>query len=68
MTMVTTFLQTFLELALATAPWLLLGLVLAGLIADGDTLVDRIYHIDRGYECIEEKLQQLGATIKRVTG
>lgn len=44
------------------------SLVLAGLIADGDTLVDRIYHIDRGYECIEEKLQQLGATIKRVTG
>lgn len=44
------------------------SLVLAGLVADGDTLVDRIYHIDRGYECIEEKLQQLGATIKRITG
>ncbi|MEP4544558.1 MAG: UDP-N-acetylglucosamine 1-carboxyvinyltransferase [Saccharospirillum sp.] len=44
------------------------SLVLAGLVAEGDTLVDRIYHIDRGYECIEEKLQQLGATIKRVTG
>ena len=32
------------------------SLVLAGLVADGDTVVDRIYHIDRGYECIEEKL------------
>ncbi len=42
------------------------GLVLAGLVAKGDTLVDRIYHIDRGYECIEEKLHQLGATIRRV--
>ncbi|MFY0664605.1 MAG: UDP-N-acetylglucosamine 1-carboxyvinyltransferase [Natronospirillum sp.] len=44
------------------------SLVLAALVADGDTLVDRIYHIDRGYECIEEKLQLLGATIKRVAG
>ena len=42
------------------------SLVLAGLIAEGDTVVDRIYHIDRGYECIEEKLQQLGAQIRRV--
>ncbi|SFM10161.1 UDP-N-acetylglucosamine 1-carboxyvinyltransferase [Halopseudomonas yangmingensis] len=42
------------------------SLVIAGLVADGDTLVDRIYHIDRGYECIEEKLQQLGAGIRRV--
>jgi UDP-N-acetylglucosamine 1-carboxyvinyltransferase len=42
------------------------SLVLAGLVAEGDTIVDRIYHIDRGYECIEEKLQQLGATIRRV--
>lgn len=42
------------------------SLVLAGLVADGTTTVDRIYHIDRGYECIEEKLLQLGATIKRV--
>jgi UDP-N-acetylglucosamine 1-carboxyvinyltransferase len=41
------------------------GLVLAGLVADGETVVDRIYHIDRGYECIEEKLQQLGARIRR---
>ncbi len=42
------------------------SLVLAGLIADGDTIVDRIYHIDRGYDRIEEKLLQLGANIRRV--
>ena len=42
------------------------GLVLAGLAAEGETLVDRIYHVDRGYETIEEKLRQLGATIERV--
>ncbi|WP_018625324.1 UDP-N-acetylglucosamine 1-carboxyvinyltransferase [Kangiella aquimarina] len=42
------------------------SLVLAGLCADGETLVDRIYHIDRGYETIEEKLQNLGASIKRI--
>ncbi len=42
------------------------GLVLAGLVADGETVVDRIYHIDRGYECIEEKLNQLGAGIRRL--
>ena len=42
------------------------GLVLAGLAAEGETLVDRIYHVDRGYERIEEKLRQLGATIRRV--
>ena len=42
------------------------SLVLAGLVAEGETLVDRIYHIDRGYDHIEEKLAQLGATIKRV--
>ena len=44
------------------------GLVLAGLAAEGETLVDRIYHVDRGYERIEEKLNQLGATIRRVPG
>lgn len=44
------------------------SLVLAGLVADGNTSVDRIYHIDRGYECIEEKLAQLGAKIRRVPG
>ena len=42
------------------------GLVLAGLVAEGDTLIDRIYHIDRGYECIEEKLRQMGGRIRRV--
>lgn len=42
------------------------GLVLAGLAAKGDTLVDRIYHLDRGYERIEEKLGQLGASIRRI--
>ena len=44
------------------------GLVLAALAGEGDTLVDRIYHVDRGYERIEEKLRQLGATIRRVPG
>lgn len=42
------------------------GLVLAALVADGATIVEHIYHIDRGYECIEEKLQQLGANIRRI--
>ena len=42
------------------------SLVLAGLVAEGETVVERIYHIDRGYEMIEEKLSQLGANIKRV--
>lgn len=42
------------------------SLVIAALVAEGDTLVDRIYHIDRGYECIEEKLMLLGAKIKRI--
>jgi len=42
------------------------SLVIAALVAEGDTLVDRIYHIDRGYDHIEEKLSQLGATIRRV--
>jgi len=44
------------------------SLVLAGLVAEGDTTVDRIYHIDRGYESIEEKLSKLGARIRRVPG
>lgn len=43
------------------------SLVLAALIAKGETIVDRIYHIDRGYECIEEKLMQLGARIARIS-
>jgi UDP-N-acetylglucosamine 1-carboxyvinyltransferase len=42
------------------------SLVIAGLVAEGDTIVDRIYHIDRGYEQVEEKLQNLGANIRRV--
>ena len=44
------------------------SLVLEGLVAEGETLVERIYHIDRGYERIEEKLGQLGASIRRVSG
>ncbi len=44
------------------------SLVLAGLVAHGDTTVDRVYHIDRGYECIEEKLAGLGAHIRRLPG
>ena len=42
------------------------SLILAGLVAKGETVVDRIYHIDRGYEYIDEKLSQLGAKIMRV--
>ncbi|SFG76410.1 UDP-N-acetylglucosamine 1-carboxyvinyltransferase [Neptunomonas qingdaonensis] len=44
------------------------SLVIAGLVADGETTIDRIYHIDRGYECIEEKLQMMGARIRRIPG
>jgi UDP-N-acetylglucosamine 1-carboxyvinyltransferase len=44
------------------------SLILAALVADGRTEIERIYHIDRGYEAIEEKLQQLGARIRRVPG
>ena len=43
-------------------------LVIAGLAAEGETVIDRIYHLDRGYECIEEKLAQLGARIQRLPG
>ncbi len=42
-------------------------LVLAGLVASGETIIDRIYHIDRGYDCIEEKLLQCGADIRRIS-
>jgi UDP-N-acetylglucosamine 1-carboxyvinyltransferase len=42
------------------------SLIIAGLVSDSETIVDRIYHIDRGYECIEEKLQSLGAKIRRI--
>lgn len=43
------------------------SLVLAALAAEGESIVDRIYHIDRGYENVEAKLQSLGAQIKRVS-
>jgi UDP-N-acetylglucosamine 1-carboxyvinyltransferase len=43
------------------------SLVIAGLVARGTTTVDRIYHLDRGYERIEEKLGQLGARVQRVS-
>jgi UDP-N-acetylglucosamine 1-carboxyvinyltransferase len=42
------------------------SLVLAALVADGETIIDRVYHIDRGYENIEEKLKGVGAQIKRI--
>jgi UDP-N-acetylglucosamine 1-carboxyvinyltransferase len=44
------------------------SLVIAGLVAEGETVIERIYHIDRGYEVIEEKLLQLGASIRRLPG
>jgi UDP-N-acetylglucosamine 1-carboxyvinyltransferase len=44
------------------------GLVIAGLVAAGETTVDRIYHLDRGYERLEEKLAALGARVRRVHG
>src|SRR5208283_1944112 len=44
------------------------GLVLAGLVASGETIIERVYHIDRGYERIVEKLQNVGAEIERVHG
>jgi UDP-N-acetylglucosamine 1-carboxyvinyltransferase len=43
------------------------ALILAGLVADGETLVQRIYHLDRGYEQIEKKLSALGADIQRIS-
>jgi UDP-N-acetylglucosamine 1-carboxyvinyltransferase len=42
------------------------SLVVAGLVAKGETLIDRIYHLDRGYEALEHKLSALGAQIARV--
>jgi UDP-N-acetylglucosamine 1-carboxyvinyltransferase len=42
------------------------ALVIAGMVASGETLVNRIYHLDRGYENIDTKLKQLGANIERV--
>ncbi len=43
------------------------SLVIAGLVADGETMVDRIYHLDRGYDCMEAKLRGIGADIERVS-
>ena len=43
------------------------SLVLAGLVAEGETVIERVYHIDRGYERIEEKLRSVGARIERVS-
>ena len=43
------------------------SLILAGLAAEGESIVDRVYHIDRGYECVEEKFQRLGANIQRLS-
>jgi UDP-N-acetylglucosamine 1-carboxyvinyltransferase len=42
------------------------GLVIAGLVADGETEIDRIYHLDRGYDRMEEKLRALGARVTRI--
>ena len=42
------------------------SLVIAALVADGETIIDRVYHIDRGYEQIEEKLKAVGAQIRRI--
>jgi len=42
------------------------SLVIAGLVAQGETLIERIYHLDRGYERMEEKLGQLGAEVRRL--
>jgi UDP-N-acetylglucosamine 1-carboxyvinyltransferase len=43
-------------------------LILAGLVAEGQTEISRVYHLDRGYEAIEKKLLVLGARVKRVSG
>jgi UDP-N-acetylglucosamine 1-carboxyvinyltransferase len=42
------------------------SLVIAGLVAEGTTMIERIYHLDRGYECLDEKLAALGAKVQRV--
>ena len=61
-----TFVRRVIVLSAFLGLGVMAGLVLAGLAAKGETLVDRIYHVDRGYERIEEKLGQLGAVIRRV--
>jgi UDP-N-acetylglucosamine 1-carboxyvinyltransferase len=45
-----------------------ISLILAGLAAEGETIVNRVYHLDRGYERVEEKLGNVGAHIERVSG
>jgi len=42
------------------------SLIIAGLAAQGETMIDRVYHLDRGFECIEDKLGQCGACIERI--
>ena len=44
------------------------SLVIAGLVAEGDTMIHRVYHLDRGFESLEEKLQGCGADVERITG
>ena len=44
------------------------SLILAGLVAEGETIVNRVYHVDRGFERLEEKLSACGATIERISG
>jgi UDP-N-acetylglucosamine 1-carboxyvinyltransferase len=44
------------------------SLILAGLAAEGETIVSRVYHLDRGYECLEDKLSACGANIERISG
>ena len=44
------------------------SLIIAGLAAEGETRIDRVYHLDRGYEAIEERLRPLGARIRRLSG
>ncbi len=44
------------------------AMVIAGLVADGETTVHRVYHLDRGFEALEKKLQRCGAQVERITG
>jgi UDP-N-acetylglucosamine 1-carboxyvinyltransferase len=44
------------------------SLILAGLASEGETIVNRVYHLDRGYEHVEEKLSAVGAQIERISG
>ena len=49
------------------APAIVASLVIAGLVAEGETVVDRIYHLDRGYDRMEAKLRGIGADIERIS-